>query len=1061
MKPTFLSVSNNESSKQKPINPQKPYVVKPQIKTSKSTIGITLAPTLPLKGTEASRELIQTYSSFDFNSKKPTKNNSDHESSFDQFIAFSNAENYVESIEQFVREKTKAETVYYWQDIPSINQLYCNRINKSAEHSQGVIGYTFFSREILVLEKLCSHASFSHLFDSTICSGQSRVLVFPLFDNQNTVCSVVQAIKGPKETPFSSEDIDFVKFFTRKFIIYSKFYIENGSSKNILEDFKAIMETDQYLRIFQKIIPNIFCCQKAEIWRYELSSNVLTRFFNDATVLDIKQSGIAGESLLRHIPINAPINKMQSSYSEQIDGTESEAVLVIPYHSVKLNMKWAVCLRGKINCSFFTIKDEDLLHKHLIDIVISFDNSIRYTDAINSQSVSSTEHDFVKLLNHVSEIVESGASFSKILESSLALISKIIKCDRAYCFEFDHESEFYVSIASYGSSIPIRIEKNRGIIGKVYQNGNMLNLSNIQKGDDADYIFELSSGYRTHSILSIPLKNQRNEIISVIQLINKLESTGFSLSDVKYAKVYGVVLGAIKELEELHSRVSLSEKGTDSYCEMSTILTSGAPVKESISSLMMIIKAVMEVQNCSLFLFDKNTNSLLTYFSDNPKVPLSISTTNGIAFNSISRKTPQISNDPYHDPAFNRSIDQITGILSQSILSCPIIDRKGRVLGCIELINRKDGKPFQKCHQKSLVSFSNFVSVLFEAKSLKERIEIGELHYKLEKSIGIVEKDSFRIPMKLQLPSYKVNESLSLDFCAFETNPKDLEKIAFLIFNHFGLLEAFRISSETFYGFLYHLKNSYRETSYHNWYHAIDVLQYVAYQTIKTRSHTILTPLELLAVCTSAISHDIGHFGLNNKYHTSAQTPYGQLYCDRSVMETLHCSELIRIVSLPEANIFKSLDQNNLQTLWKWIIHLILATDMAFHFKFINEAEEILSQKALNMKEESHRLLAMELIIKVADVSNVSRPFKIAEKWAYMLQEEFFFQGDMEKEQGIDVSSSSNIRGEANIPKSQVGFITYFCVPLYSIIARIFPELIVNLESLNTNLILWKSKQIE
>ena len=97
------------------------------------------------------------------------------------------------------------------------------------------------------------------------------------------------------------------------------------------------------------------------------------------------------------------------------------------------------------------------------------------------------------------------------------------------------------------------------------------------------------------------------------------------------------------------------------------------------------------------------------------------------------------------------------------------------------------------------------------------------------------------------------------------------------------------------------------------------------------------------------------------------------------------------------------------------------------------------------------------MLLKVADISNVSRPFEIADKWCDVLNEEFFRQGDNEKQQGIELTSPLNDRENSNKPKSQIGFYNFICIPIYQTVARAFPALTVNVESVKSNLEKWKS----
>ena len=76
-----------------------------------------------------------------------------------------------------------------------------------------------------------------------------------------------------------------------------------------------------------------------------------------------------------------------------------------------------------------------------------------------------------------------------------------------------------------------------------------------------------------------------------------------------------------------------------------------------------------------------------------------------------------------------------------------------------------------------------------------------------------------------------------------------------------------------------------------------------------------------------------------------------------------------------------------------------------------------------------------------SDISNVSRPFLIAEKWCNILCEEFFRQGDEEKATGIGLSSLLNDRDNVDKPKNQIGFYNFICLPTYQTLTKVFPKL--------------------
>ena len=72
--------------------------------------------------------------------------------------------------------------------------------------------------------------------------------------------------------------------------------------------------------------------------------------------------------------------------------------------------------------------------------------------------------------------------------------------------------------------------------------------------------------------------------------------------------------------------------------------------------------------------------------------------------------------DAYADPRFNREVDRQTGFHTRSILSLPVKDQHGRVFAVAQLLNRKDGKPFDSEDEARFASFIQSIGVIFETQ---------------------------------------------------------------------------------------------------------------------------------------------------------------------------------------------------------------------------------------------------------------------------------------------------------------------------------------------------------
>lgn len=122
-----------------------------------------------------------------------------------------------------------------------------------------------------------------------------------------------------------------------------------------------------------------------------------------------------------------------------------------------------------------------------------------------------------------------------------------------------------------------------------------------------------------------------------------------------------------------------------------------------------------------------------------------------------------------------------------------------------------------------------------------------------------------------------------------------------LFFPLFCLSVVFIIFSLVFPG------AGYLDNPYHNWYHAVDCMQTVSTLLTSMDAAPFLNSIEKLALCLSALAHDLRHPGLNQLYQINARTPLALLYNDQSVLEHHHASSFFRLAALPANDVFANL----------------------------------------------------------------------------------------------------------------------------------------------------------
>ncbi|KAI9345013.1 hypothetical protein BDR26DRAFT_1005825 [Obelidium mucronatum] len=280
-----------------------------------------------------------------------------------------------------------------------------------------------------------------------------------------------------------------------------------------------------------------------------------------------------------------------------------------------------------------------------------------------------------------------------------------------------------------------------------------------------------------------------------------------------------------------------------------------------------------------------------------------------------------------------------------------------------------------------------------------------------------------------------LESSMDFEFDVFRlgelTNGQPLYYLSMHLLQYYGLIEHFNIDIDVAKTFFREVESNYRDLSYHNSYHAADVLQTVNLLLLSDpQMAQNFTKLEILAACIASAVHDVDHPGVNNNYLIQSSHPLAILYNDLSVLEYHHASKAFEIMQKPGMNIFAHFPNDQKRDIRKQMINMVIATDMSQHFTYINKLKSKISASALKLQEAPDRALVLDMAIKCADLNNPAKSLESCKLWAFRIMEEFFQQGDRERLNGLNVSMFMD-RKETNIPKCQVGFVDILVTPLF------------------------------
>lgn len=153
----------------------------------------------------------------------------------------------------------------------------------------------------------------------------------------------------------------------------------------------------------------------------------------------------------------------------------------------------------------------------------------------------------------VSELA-SGDAFASMLDAMIEAFTRkvgdILDADRASLFLLDASRGELWSKAARGRSdepVEIRIPRGAGIAGTVAASGEPINLPDAHVDPRFDPSADRDTGYRTKSLLCVPLRDAAGDVFAVAQALNKRGGGPFDNDDEKRFAEFMSTVGVLLE----------------------------------------------------------------------------------------------------------------------------------------------------------------------------------------------------------------------------------------------------------------------------------------------------------------------------------------------------------------------------------------------------------------------------------------------------------------------------------------------------------------------------------
>jgi GAF domain-containing protein len=751
-----------------------------------------------------------------------------------------------------------------------------------------------------------------------------------------------------------------------------------------------------------------------------------------------------------------------------VDGPP-ESLLVVPVKHPRSTAIYGLVLRGKRSPDFFTEKDEMVLSKIAAQIVLALTSSERFErmaqDLDRSRASEKRNQALLQVAECLSGQLQIDALMPDIMERGCALVD----ADRCSLFLVDESRGKLVTSFHGGLANAIEIPMNAGVVGYSATTGRVTNIPNAYEDPRFNRETDRATGYRTETLLCVPIFDQNGGIRGVTEMINKRRGT-FTTEDEDIIKAFNIFAGISVENARLyHASIDLSMQ-LKGILEISQSITQSKTTKRVIADLLKNSRKVIGAASSTVHLWDHVNRKLEVFAVDEDAclkaeaehAPASTAQARRSAIRKILRdgKAPELqSEDSGNLDYVQRAIAaRESNIMNhptnhkQSLIVAPIVGSNRQVLGALMMQWKKRGsRTFTVEDMKLLEGFAVFVGISIEKSQSDPGVSLSPVEIAIRQAMSESERMHGRCPIRLAMSEEERAAASSAGFSPLGLDDTQLAKIGFWIFDTLGIREEYAITNETLFAFLFRMKELHSHDVNTGWHHAIGIAQMLVYALRSGREMQLFTKLEKLAMIVSLLAHDVGLECLLSESSRNAKTFLRLTAADVSMKERFHATVLVNAVSDAQANLFGVLKQDDLDSLMGLVLDLMHSVDLAKHFDILDEIDAVEADKDW-FQSGRGRILFMKLLVKGMVVSDLARPLEYASLFKDQIVEAFFDNADLSRCYGMMYTADEKKRENLDRDRSQVAMITYVVIPLFNRIAQIIPVLGLSVEQVRHNL---------
>ena len=328
-----------------------------------------------------------------------------------------------------------------------------------------------------------------------------------------------------------------------------------------------------------------------------------------------------------------------------------------------------------------------------------------------------------EMLLNVSRRVAAIETLDEVLATLVEMTTFEIGAERGTLFLNDPiTDELYSRFAQGNFQREIRILNTSGVAGHVFQSGEGAIIDDAYNDSRFNRTVDEQTGFKTRNILCAPVRTVKDELIGVIQVLNKKQGE-FEEEDLSLLEAMTTQAAVALQSTQFAEKMRKSREKELEFLDIVTDVTSELELGSLLQKVMGEATRMLSADRSTLFINDEKTNELFSRVAMGDSLG-EIRLPNHLGIAGTVFTSGETMNIPYAyaDLRFNPSFDKQTGYFTRSILCVPVTNKDGKVIGVTQVLN-KQGGPFSEEDETRLKAFTSQIAIALENAKLFEDVQ--------------------------------------------------------------------------------------------------------------------------------------------------------------------------------------------------------------------------------------------------------------------------------------------------------------------------------------------------